>query len=54
MLNDYEKLLKKYIKHVYKVEESMFLPSLPIAPERKSDFTKEEVKELEKISLENC
>lgn len=36
MAIDYEKLLKKYIKHVYKVEESMFLPSLPIASERKS------------------
>ncbi len=49
---DYKELLKKYIKHVYEVEGSMFLPSIRIAAERKSDFTKEEAEELERLSDE--
>jgi hypothetical protein len=49
---DHKKLLKKYIKHVYEVEGSMFLPSIVHDTSRKDDFTKEEIKELELLSEE--
>lgn len=50
---DYKDLLKKYIKHVYEVEESMFLPSLVHDPAKPGYFTEEEKKELERLSEES-